>query len=340
MNIRELGGVTPSPQEKTLLALQDGAYGTVIEDVKTGLTKGRSPSFLSVARPDLALGFARAWQAQPAKVTDIPAIGATYKRPLFEEQLARAHEGEPGAVAALAKFATTPNELSVVTGVMLDNPDALGEWSEDRKYMQLLGSFNPQHIGHRTTIRLALDTVGDSASAIAHVVDVHPIKGDSLPPYEGRFVAGEQKLYESTLIDNTRATQLDVPAGVGLAPVGVAQIELIAETTGDEGLRWLVGSDKFMTDVASARKGREKVIDRFSEPRIHLYVARRADHDPQELQAGVEYVVERFDTKVTLVKEPEGDDVLTASASKIRGLRAEGRHEEADNIEFADLPRH
>ena len=161
----------------------------------------------------------------------------------------------------------------------------------------------------------------------------------TLKSLETAYINGRYDLFQSTLIDNTRATQLDVPAGIGLAPVGVAQIELIAETTGDEGLRWLVGSDKFMTDVTTAQAGREKVIQRFTEPRLHLYVARRADHDPEELQAGVEYVVERFDTKVTLVKEPDGENVLTASASKIRALRAEGRHEEADAIEFSDLPR-
>jgi hypothetical protein len=52
----------------------------------------------------------------------------------------------------------------------------------------------------------------------------------------------------------------------------------------------------------------------------------------------IEYLREHFDASITVVPESEDPFILTAAASKIRALRAEGRHDEADRMEFLDIP--
>jgi hypothetical protein len=174
---------------------------------------------------------------------------------------------------------------------------------------------------------------------MAQVVANHPIKKDSLPPYDGRYRQGERNLYRSSLIDPRRVTLVDVPVSLGLAKNGDAQLELLADVAGDPEMRWLVGSDKFMSDVKTAKQGSDekRAVVRFADPRVHLYVSRRATQDRGEIQEGIDFVQDRFNTAITLVHEAPNDMVLAASASRIRQLRSEGRDAEADRIQFADL---
>jgi hypothetical protein len=329
--------VEASPQEAVLLALEQEFFDPAVSSVLSGLQDGASPSFMSIIRPDLLFGLSEELLPAMADVSqEDPA--ESYKTELFRRAAIAAAEGDPAAISALPKFATSLGELLLATELTLDNREAIAAWRTGRPQVQYIGSFNPQHIGHRATMRSALLAAGEQASGIVQVVQNHPIKKDALPPYEGRYAAGEERLYSSRLIDPTRVTQVDVPLGVGLAKVGAAQIELLADVAGDEEMRWLVGSDKFMTDYENVRDGKalDKAGARFEHPRTRLYVARRAIHDPAELEQGINYIVDRYRTKITMVEESPEDVVLGASASLIRSLRASGNNAEADRLEFPD----
>jgi nicotinic acid mononucleotide adenylyltransferase len=329
--------VQPSPEEEMLLALNSGNYDLAVNSTISGVQAGEAPGFMSVLRPDLLGNLSlRLWQTA-ATLPQTEADPEAYKTRLFNTYLAAAEQGDPAAMSALPKFATTIGNLLTATEVTLENMDAIAAWHTGRPYVQFIGSFNPQHVGHRSTIAATLEAAGANASGIVQVVQNHPIKKDSLPPYDGRFKQGEEKLYSSTLLDPTDVTLLDLPLGLGLAKQGTAQIELISSITGDDKLRWLVGSDKFMTDVNNVRSGKalDKAGVRFSN--VHLYVARRDTQSLEEVMEGAAYVSEKFGANVTVIPESQDPLILGAAASKIRALRAEGRHEEADLMEYPDI---
>lgn len=325
-----------SPEEAALLALcneeYDSVAGTLIDDME----RGKSPALLSVVRPELLKGLAEG-VFRAAKRADFHHQGPDHKLSHFERYTALAEHGDPGAISALPKFATSIGELVTSAEMLLDTLDTASEWRSDRKYVQFIGSFNPQHIGHRYTMRRTLEAAGDSSSGIVQVVQNHPIKKDSLPPYETRFKQGEERLYASSLLDPTTVTLLDVPLSMGLAKKGDAQIALLAHVTGDQKGRWLVGSDKFMTDVRNVRDGKalDKAGVRFSN--VQLFVARRATEDIAEVREGADYVREEFGAEIILLPEIEDHQVMMASASAIRAYRAAGKHTDADRIEFGDM---
>lgn len=326
---------SPSSEEETLQQLRDRQFGAVAADLVARLHAGEPMRVLSIARPDLLFGLGE--ELQPLLSSEGREEGADdYRATLFETQRRQAEEGDPGAISVLPKLATTLARAAFAVELLLDNRQEVTDWRTDRAYIQFIGSFNPQHIGHRTSIANTLDAEGDHASAVVQVVADHPIKKDTLPPYETRFVPGEKKLYTSTLTDVARVTQLDVPVGLGLAKQGAEQIKLIADVAGDIP-RWQVGSDKFMTDVRNVQMGKalDKAGSRFEN--VHLYVVRRDTESAKEVQAGIDYVRDRFGAKVTLVADSHDSFILSASASKIRQLRAEGNAQLADRMEFSDL---
>lgn len=50
------------------------------------------------------------------------------------------------------------------------------------------------------------------------------------------------------------------------------------------------------------------------------------------------YVRAEFGAEITIIPEPLEPTILAAAASKIRALHSEGRHTEADLIEYTDIP--
>lgn len=327
----------PSSEEAQLINLRDGHFTVAAETILHGLRSGEPARILSVANPDILRDTCEVIYPKLSEVDTSMIAAADYRSELFDAYLPPASEGDPAAASALPKFATTTGQLAVAIEVMLDNWDRLAEWRTDRAYIQTIGSYNPQHLGHRDAIARTLEVAGSRASATMQIVANHPIKVDSLPPYATRFEPGERRIYSSELIDPTRVTLLDVPLSLGLAKVGYAQIELLANVMGDSEMRWLVGSDKFMTDARNVRDGKsiDKAGARFSG--VHLYVARRATESTVEIDDAIDYLETSYGTKVTIVPESSNSLVLATSASKIRELRAAGRHGEADEMEFSDL---
>lgn len=338
---------SPSLQEETLLALQRADYSAAANRLLIDMNQGYTPNILSMVCSDLLFAFAEHIHRDGTNMTDLtapqpdtPALNVIRTRQAgYDEMLARTENGDGIAIVSLAKYAQTTAQLRESMGRVLDSREIVAESIGDRKTIQLLGSFNPQHIGHRTTMMSALRAEPGNTQLVAQVVDKHPIKGDSLPPYRGRYFAGEEKLVRSTIIDPTRVTQVHVPAGVGYAMHGSSQIELLTDVSGDDQMRWLVGSDKFMSDVKSARLGKSetRANARFLHPRMHLYVARRAIHDQVEIEEAVDYIHDTLGTAITVVEEPAEANIIGSSASLIRQLRQDGKHQEADQLESSDL---
>ena len=57
-------------------------------------------------------------------------------------------QGDPEAISTLPKFVTSLGELAIVSELTLDNLAAVQEWHARGLYLQNIGSFNPQHVGH------------------------------------------------------------------------------------------------------------------------------------------------------------------------------------------------
>ncbi|HEU4914254.1 MAG TPA: hypothetical protein VFT16_02500 [Candidatus Saccharimonadales bacterium] len=328
----------PSYEESVLMALDEAEYDPAAQWAVDSLAAGKSPGILSIVRADLIGGLA--FHLHEALHTHEPGEANPHhpKTRVYNRLITAAEAGDPEAISTLPKVATTAGQLATTVELTLDNLDDVREWRQGHRYVQFIGSFNPQHVGHRSTIRDTLTAAGEGVNGLVQVVQNHPIKKDSLPPYIGRFRQGEQKLYSSTLLNPSEVTMLDVPLGLGLAKRGAEQIRLIASVTGDEKMRWLVGSDKFMTDVNNVRAGEQldKAGARFSG--VHLYVARRDTQTTEEITEGADYVRGRFGADVTIVPETTDPLIIQAAASKIRAMRAEGRHAEADEMEYSDLP--
>lgn len=329
----------PSVEEQRLLDLQAGNYDLVASDMVAALHDHISPSVLSIARPDLLYGLVQSTHKILAEQPAAPSPEDDPRTHDFNALLPAAEAGDPAAICALPKLAHSVGELATAITLTLDNFINVAAWREGRPYIQFIGSFNPQHIGHRSTMKDTLALAGANSSGIVQIVQNHPIKKDSLPPYEERFADSERKLYSSTLISPVEVTLLDLPLGLGLAKKGIAQIDLLADITGDDKRRWLVGSDKFMTDVTNVQADKElnKAGARFRD--VHLYVAQRDTQTIAEIEIGADYVRDRFGAEITIVPPANDQLVLGASASKIRALRSQQRHQEADDIEYGDLPR-
>lgn len=334
-----LGGhidVEPTTQERLLIQLGQHAYDGAILQIRADLDKGYSPSALSVARPDVLTGFAEAWCT-----ADLPKESAkveTYKARYFDALAEVAAAGDPSAIEALPKFVTSLGQMALVAALILDNQEAIKTWHSGRAYIQYLGTFDPQHIGHRIAVQSALVTEGDRASAILHVMGQHPRKKNFSASYEDRFRQSEERFYESRLLDNRRVTQVDVPGGVGLAEAYPEQMELLASLSGDTEYRWLTGSDKLLLDTDAIKQDRSaaKAITRFSDPKMHAYVVHRQSDDKQALENNIDFITDRFGTKITLVDELSYD-CAPASSSRVKELRTEGRDDEANHMELYEL---
>ncbi|HLZ14971.1 MAG TPA: hypothetical protein VKQ34_03180 [Candidatus Saccharimonadales bacterium] len=324
---------TPSPEEELLIAMRDGAYDVAAETMLADLARGEAPRMLAVVRPDILVGVAnQLWSS----VEGQPVAGTGYKADMFQAYLGAAAEGNPAAISMLPKLATSLGEVAMAIELTMDNLSAVTEWRSGRPCVQYIGSFNPMHIGHRATIARTLEAAGPNSSVLVQAVAAHPKKTD-LPPYSDRFLPGERKLLHSAIVDPTRATFIDVPLSLGLAKVGTEQIRLIADVTGDDKMRWQLGSDKFITDVRTVQAGKQldKAGARFRN--VHLYVARRDTETAEEINDGIGYLQENFGTGVTILAEASDPLITEAAASKIRAMRAEGRHWEADEMEYRDI---
>lgn len=337
---REYGAV-PTSQEELLLAATEGAHEYVAVSVAQGFAEGRSPGFLSVLRPDLLFDFAQTWRnfASAEKGVNSSAEDKSiYKSALFEASVADVAEGDPAAISMLPKLSTSLGQLTLALETALEHRDSVHEWRASRRYLQYLGTFDPQHIGHRTTVRSVLEVAGDQFGALVHVMGEHPSKTNIHASYEARYDESEERLYRSSLIDNTRVTQLDVPGGTGLANHGLGQMELLADMSGDDCMRWVIGGDKFMLDSANIRQKRSaaKAVLRFSDPRLRVYVVSHHPEELGQLKSDVDYIVDRFGTPVELV-HPLPYDCAPASSTRIKQLRAAGRDREADHMEFYEL---
>lgn len=328
--------IEPTAQERLHIQLGQHAYEGAISHIVADLDRGYSPSALSIARPDVLTGFAETWHT-----ADLPKESAkeeTYKVRHFDTLAEVAAAGDPSAIEALPKFVTSLGQMALVAALILDNKEAIKTWHSDRAYIQYLGTFDPQHIGHRIAVQSALMTEGDRASAILHVMGQHPRKKSFSASYEDRFKQSEERFYESKLLDNRRITQVDVPGGVGLSEAYPAQMELLASLSGDAEYRWLTGSDKLLLDAKAIKQDRSaaKAIARFSDPKMHAYVVHRQSDDKQALENNIDFITDRFGTKITLVDELPYD-CAPASSSRVKELRTEGRDDEANRMELYEL---
>lgn len=329
----------PTPQEELMLKLGHGAFDAAILHIATELSKGRSPSVLSVARPDIAVGFAEAFRSSDINAT--APVADDYKAAHFDNYADRAATGDLGAIEALPKFTTSLAQVAFYADLLLSNREALTERRTDRPFLQYLGTFDPQHIGHRIAVQSGLITAGEESSAILHVMAQHPRKKNFQSSYDQRFDESERRFYESSLLDNERITQVDIPGGVGLAAQYPLQMELLADFAGDDELRWLTGSDKLILDATAVRDASDssvgrKAMSRFSDPKMHAYVVHRQSDDKNLLENDVDYVIDRFGTRITIVDE-QPYDCAPASSSKVKQLRSDGRHAEADHMELYEL---
>ena len=330
--------IEPTPEEQLLLKLGNKAYRASAEHIVDELQKGRSPSILSITRPDLLVGFATAWRSFAGDFDPVRPPHDSYKKAHFDRLFDSAAMGDPAEIEALPKFVTTLGQIGLVAELILDNQASIQDWHAGRKYIQYLGTFDPQHIGHRIAVQSSLTTEGNDSSAVIHVMEQHPRKKSFTASYDERYEISEERFYESTLLDNTRITQVDVPGGVGLAEQYPRQMELIADISGDQEHRWLTGSDKLLLDAAAVRKGvsAQKAIARFSDPKMHAYITHRKSDDRQALENEIDFVTDYFGTKVTLVNELPYD-CAPASSSRVKQLRSEGRHIEANHMELYEL---
>ncbi|HSW81550.1 MAG TPA: hypothetical protein VLG40_04080 [Candidatus Saccharimonas sp.] len=329
--------VRPTPQEELLIKLGRHAFSSAISQIIEDLQQGRSPSVLSIARPDVLVGFAEA-----LRTTVIDGVSHntpdTYKTRYFNDFAEVAAEGNAAAIEALPKFVTRLGHLALIADLILDNRKGLEEWHTHRPFIQYLGTFDPQHIGHRIAVQSALISAGESSSALLQVMEQHPRKKSFDASYEDRYAAAEEGFYKSSLLDNTRITQIDVPGGVGLAEKYPIQMDLLATLSGDDEYRWLTGSDKLLLDVSAIQQGNPttKATARFSDPKMHAYVVHRQSNDRAVLDNGIDYVTDQFGTKITLVEELPYD-CAPASSSRIKQLRAEGKDDEANHMQLYEL---
>ncbi|HSX35078.1 MAG TPA: hypothetical protein VLF62_05550, partial [Candidatus Saccharimonadales bacterium] len=279
------GELQPTPQEELLMAMHQGEFGVAVDGVARVLAAGGSPSMLAVVRPETYIGFAEQWLANPdSAAIDRPNARTAYKNDLFRPHLLAAAGGDMAALSALPKFVTSGAQLTIAAAITLDNREALARHREDTRYLQCLGSFDPQHVGHRVAIGATTEAVmaeGRKAHALVHVMGDHPRKVFDAP-YAQRYVQSERRIYQSPWLSQEDVTQVDVPGGKGLAARGLSQMALLAEVTGDRGIRWVIGSDKLLLDVDMVQTQpdkAEKAAARFDDPRMDIDVVHRQNDD-------------------------------------------------------------
>lgn len=330
-------GIATSPQEQLLISLQNNQLEETIEACASTDQFKTLTGFLAIARPELLINFAHTF-SQHLPVASEPIFIENYKSKLFEEYLPLAEQGNLSIVRSLPKFAMDIGQLAVAMELVLSHKNRLVDDQENNAHLQYLATFDPQHIGHRIAIQSALTTMKLGSQAVVHIMANHPFK-PQLTPYQSRYDTSEERLYKSPLLNNATITQVNLPGNVGLgSSIGVPQMEMLADVSGDSKLRWLIGSDKFLLDTYKIRNNRlaSKAIARFLHPRLEAYVVQRKSEDLSQLQNSIDYIHDIYGTEIYTFEELPYD-CAPASSSRIKALRAAGDHVAADHMELYEL---
>ncbi|HEV7455104.1 MAG TPA: hypothetical protein VGO07_07645 [Candidatus Saccharimonadales bacterium] len=313
-----------------------------------------SLSFLSVANGSLLAAIA----AQPGQVfAGFGTAAADYykkypelrdiKNAFFEYTLHRVVNGETVLLPHLAKGITSRKQVDRYLQLLDGASDTLRQAPPAiTKLLVYPGTFDPMHYGHRLMIASLLDKVGAGASLAINVNSYQARKNNLAETYERRLADMEYKLLKSDILDPYRVCVMDFRFGAQEGEDHLRQTRMQAFMARDRRLHWVIGGDKFLSEVergqaeeAAGTTGR--TLSRFNLDTMSIYVVPRKGQDMALFRQQVAQHNARYAAEFVLAEE-KAYDGAPISATLIRTYRDHSDAElrrEAERMEKVDLKR-
>lgn len=136
-----------------------------------------SPSFLSIARSDILIRLAQNQLKANVEYTPDASPQNDWKAKLYSKYHAAALSGNTGALFQLPKFVSNLYMLNEFFRLLVGAESSGSLENRNKVHLQYLGTFDPQHIGHRIVITSVLKAMGgDSTHVVTHIMGNHPLK--------------------------------------------------------------------------------------------------------------------------------------------------------------------
>lgn len=319
----------------------------------TPAIKNSSLGFLSIAKDSLLKQILskseevfRSYGVTAKEYYDTYPALRKVKNSFFNYTLKQIENGHNNLIPHLPKGITNKKQLAIYLSLIRQRYD--DSLLVAKKHTQLLiypGSFDPMHYGHRVMIASLLDKTAHS-QLVVNVNSYQPRKPWLEETYAQRFADLEYKLLKSDITDPYRTCAVDFRFGVPEGQDYLRQTRMQAFMAGDATLRWVVGGDKFLSEVERVKDEQSRNIvgrslARFSLPHMSIYIVPRKGQDISLFNDLVTHYNTTCKATFVLVEEKdyEGSPI---SSTLIRDYLAKDDVElrrEAKRMESIDLKR-
>ncbi len=219
--------------------------------------------------------------------------------------------------------------------------DAQAIYRDSAPLYQLLGSYNPFHVGHRVMISAVMQACEPARISVS-THGVRATKGLSTESYGRRHWDVARAIALTPSMRATSASAVDLPTGVGYCVDEMQQPRLLASLAEDSFVRVVIGSDTFLSEMrtyhdrSAALSSREWLHRRYGGQNWIFIVLLRVEDEPGEVNALIERYADGLVSQVRLIPNI-GYHPAPASSSRIRALRISA---DPDDWDLADLLQH
>jgi hypothetical protein len=271
-----------------------------------------------------------------------PVHGATRREAALLALLAAAEAGRDQPDPSLIALAALADLVAVLA------PDLRGRLqlpagAPVTPLYQFLGSHNPYHAGHRAMLRSLAATIHSGATLAVTTMGVNQVKGLTMDDYRARHGCVVRGLRQMPTLATCVVTAVDLPSGIGLSRDTLAHSLLLAAIAGDDTVRVVMGSDKFVADAAILARGAgeprvPRLLTKYDDPGRHYTVVVRTDEDEETVTRLADRHRHRYASRIDVIVSIA--DRLGLSSSRIRALRASlDLHDAAlaDQLQYGDV---
>jgi len=213
-----------------------------------------------------------------------------------------------GATQDYASILSPQRCASFTSTMRVERPPSQARGRSGGRLLQLLGSHDPYHLGHRLMIySLARASLLEDSSASVTTMGSNVRKGLTVSSYAARHAHVARTIGRDPALRGLDVHAVDLPTGVGLSARPDFQAMLLAVLAGDPMIRTVMGSDKLALDAARASASDAYVLQKYSMPRRRFYVIVRQEHDIAGTVRDAARIAEIVDADIRVVPKVEYD---------------------------------
>lgn len=283
----------------------------------TPAIKNGSVSFLSVMRFDLLAKVA----SQPnIFLPGFAANASDYykkypqllqaKKDLFRFTLWSVSKGRYDLTPQLAKGVTDKKSLYTYLKMINEKQGLLAKNTASRGLLIYPGTFDPMHYGHRAMIASLLEGLEPTIHLAVNINSYQARKPNLEATYERRLADLEHRTLRSSILDPYRVCAMDFRFGAKESEDHIRQTRLQSYMAGDSRLRWVIGGDKFLTEVERQKKEEAqgvigRTLSRFRLKDMTIYIVPRKGQDRRQLKGLAEQLSQTYPAEFVYIDERE-----------------------------------